>query len=79
MSSLEQTRRLFSAKLKRKRQQLGLTQKELSDMLNIKRSCLGAYEECRALPTLTKFINMCDILDVSPNEFLGYVEEKETM
>jgi len=43
----------------------GLTQEELSDALNIKRSQLGAYEEGRAKPNYEVLVNMAKFFSIT--------------
>ncbi len=51
--------------LKFLRKKKGLTQQELADKLNIRRSSIGAYEECRATPKYETLENISDFFEVS--------------
>jgi len=51
--------------LKFLRKKKGLTQQELADELNIRRSSIGAYEECRATPKYETLENISEFFEVS--------------
>lgn len=56
--------------LKYLRKQKGLTQEEMAEKLGIKRSLIGAYEEERADPRLDVIQLMCEMFDLSLEDFL---------
>lgn len=56
--------------LKYLRKQKGLTQEEMAEKLGIKRSLIGAYEEERAEPRLEVTQIMCEMFDLSLEDFL---------
>ncbi len=51
------------------RKSKGLTQEKFAEILKIKRSTLGAYEEGRSLPRIKEFLEMCDLFKVNPKDF----------
>jgi len=53
------------------RKQLGITQGELAEKLDIKRSLIGSYEEGRGVPKLTVIRQMADLFNVSMDELLA--------
>jgi len=63
--------------LKFLRKQLGYTQAQLAEQLNIKRSLIGAYEEGRAEPKLSTLVNMCRLFDISLDHFITQDLSKE--
>jgi transcriptional regulator with XRE-family HTH domain len=56
--------------LKYLRKQKGFTQEEMAEVLGIKRSLVGAYEEERAEPRLEVMQVICDMFKLSLEEFL---------
>jgi transcriptional regulator with XRE-family HTH domain len=57
----------------------GLTQEELSDTLNIKRSQLGAYEEGRAKPNYEVLVNMAKFFSITLDAFITKNLEKSKL
>jgi transcriptional regulator with XRE-family HTH domain len=53
------------------RKQLGLTQDQFAQKLNIKRSLVGAYEEGRAEPRLDLLQAMAALIDTSVDKIIG--------
>ena len=56
---------MINTNLKFWRRELGLTQAQMADKLNIKRSLVGAYEEGRAEPKLTTLVNMARLFGIT--------------
>lgn len=56
---------MINTNLKFLRKQTGLTQSQLAEKLNIKRSLIGAYEEGRAEPKLSTLVNMSKLFNIS--------------
>ncbi|MCC3160058.1 LexA family transcriptional regulator [Hymenobacter sp. 15J16-1T3B] len=56
---------MINTNLKFWRRELSLTQAQLADKLNIKRSLIGAYEEGRAEPKLTTLVKMARLFGIS--------------
>lgn len=56
---------LISENIKFLRKELGLTQEQFAEKLDIKRSLVGAYEEGRADPRLPNLLNMADVFGTS--------------
>ncbi|GAB4424865.1 MAG: hypothetical protein OHK0039_42290 [Bacteroidia bacterium] len=57
--------------LKHLRKQKGLTQQQLADELEIRRSSIGAYEECRATPRYETLQRMSDFFQVSADMLIS--------
>jgi len=53
------------------RKQNGMTQADLADKLDIKRSLIGSYEEGRGVPKLTVIKQMSELFGVSMDELLA--------
>jgi len=60
----------FPAVLKQLRLIENLTQKEVASKLSIATQSYQAYEKGISLPTLTNFLKLCEIFDVTPNDLL---------
>ncbi|MBR5793055.1 MAG: helix-turn-helix transcriptional regulator [Anaerotignum sp.] len=68
----------FAINLKRFRKQRNLTQTELGKQLNYGSTAIANYETGRNEPSLDVLIKLSEILDVTPNDLLGFpVVEKE--
>ena len=50
----------------------GLTQNDFGNKISTKRSNVGAYEEGRAEPSIKKFLEICELYNVNPNDFYNY-------
>ncbi|RMG22925.1 MAG: LexA family transcriptional regulator [Bacteroidetes bacterium] len=74
-------RDIIGKNLKYLRKNRGLTQQELADHLGIRRSSIGAYEECRATPkndTLTRISDFFEVsLDLLLKEDLTHLSREE--
>ena len=53
-----------------RRKNLHITQKALSQKLNISNNHLCAIEHGKAVPSFDTFVKLCDVLGVSPNYLL---------
>jgi len=56
--------------LKFLRKKIGLTQAQLAEKLNIKRSLIGAYEEGRAEPKLSTLVNIAQLFQVTLDQLI---------
>lgn len=61
----------FGSKLKNLRLQIGLTQAQLADKLNISASTIGMYEQGRREPDNSTLSKLCHELKVSGDYLLG--------
>lgn len=61
----EKDKATIGKNLKFLRKKKGLTQQELADELDIRRSSIGAYEECRATPKYETLENISEFFEVS--------------
>jgi transcriptional regulator with XRE-family HTH domain len=61
---------LISKNLRHLRKEKGLTQDQLADLLGIKRSLVGAYEEGRAEPPIQNLKNITKVFGVSVDDFI---------
>jgi len=62
--------REFHAIVKEMRLLGNFTQKQVAERLEITTQSYQAYEAGITLPTLTNFIKLCEIFDVTPNDLL---------
>jgi transcriptional regulator with XRE-family HTH domain len=65
----------FSKKLKELRTKKGLTQREMSVLLNISNSTIGMYETNKREPDNATLSRIADFFDVSTDYLLGRVDE----
>src|SRR5690606_42103553 len=61
----------FAANLKYLRKKKGLTQQQLADIMGIKRSLVGAYEEFRAEPKYDLLKKMANFFSLSMDELVN--------
>ena len=62
---------IFSKRLKRLRQNEGLKQQELAEILGIKRNTYSDWENGKTEPSFENLINLADLLEVSLDCLLG--------
>ena len=58
--------------IKNRRKELGLTQQELADKLNISLNFMGKIEVAFSKPSLDTLIEIADKLDISVSELVKY-------
>ena len=63
---------MVDSNLKFLRKKNGLTQAQLAEKLNIKRSLVGAYEEGRAEPRLSTLVNISRLFDISLDQLVTF-------
>lgn len=61
----------FQNKIRALRKSKGITQEELANILNVKRSLIGAYEEGRAEPKFDLLKRIANIFEVSADALIG--------
>ena len=66
---------IFAEKLIKARVKSGFTQKALADKLHISVQTYNGYETKGYEPKFEVLLNICTILDTSPNELIGYVQQ----
>lgn len=65
-------RELFIAR----RKELGLSQRELADRLNVIHSLVGKIETGDRRLDIFEFITYCKVLNLEPNDILGQIQER---
>ena len=63
-------RSVFIKNLKRIRKQKKITQWQLAEKLGIDTTTLSRYEQGKFEPSLTRIMEICEVLEVKPNELL---------
>lgn len=66
----------FSENLAFLRKSKNLSQEEIADRLGVSRQAISKWENGQALPETANIMKLCEILEVTPNELLGYEEQK---
>ena len=59
--------------IRKRRDELGITQEELAEMINLSVSYMGAIERGQKIPKLKVFINIANTLKVSSDSLLSGV------
>ena len=62
---------IVGSKIKEKRIAKGLSQQKLGDLLGVTKVSICGYEKGMRTPTLQNFIDLLEILDITPDELLG--------
>ena len=62
----------FAENLRTARKARSLSQAQLDEKLGLYPSSIMSYENNRISPNVFIFIKLCEALDISPNDLLGY-------
>lgn len=62
---------IIGSKIKERRLKLGLSQEQLGEKLGVSKVSVCGYEKGTRTPTLQNFLDLLDILDLTPDELLG--------
>ena len=68
---------LVNQNIKVLRKRMGVTQEKFAELLGIKRSLIGAYEENRAIPPAENLNKISKVFGVTLDQLLNYSYEKE--
>lgn len=66
----------FNERLKKVRQEKGLTQKQVADHVGVSKQTITAYEAGTREPDLMKLILLAEAMDTTPDTLLGRTIEK---
>lgn len=66
----------FYQNLSALRKSKNLSQEEIADRLGVSRQAISKWENGQTLPETANIMKLCEILEVTPNELLGYEESK---
>ena len=69
---------IFEERLKKLRNDLGITQKELADKIGVNRTTVGGYETKGKEPSYNTLIKIAKTLNCSLDFLLGYSEENSS-
>ncbi len=67
----------FSERLKELRQEHGLSQQALGDVIGVKRFSVYSYEKGRACPEMKGLIALAEYFDVSMDYLAGRTDKRE--
>lgn len=68
----------FSTKLKELRLEHNLSQTDLAEYLHISRQAISRWETGRAYPDIDNIISLCNLYEISADEFLGLSQTSST-
>lgn len=63
--------KMFCTNLKEARKAKQLTQKQVAAKLGVVESCYANWEQGRTEPSIEMLRNLCELLEISPNELIG--------
>ena len=64
--------------IKDARKSRGMTQEELAELINVKRSTVAMWENGSNIPRTGTLIRIAQVLECTTDELLGYERRKET-
>lgn len=67
---------IFPKRLKQLRLEKGMTQEEIAEQLNTRRSTYGEYERGKIMPPIDKVESVAKILETTPQYLLGWDEQQ---
>lgn len=62
---------VIGSKIKEKRLKLGMSQEQLGQKLGVSKVSICGYEKGTRTPTMQNFMDIVEILDLTPDELLG--------
>lgn len=78
MSIFDHSRSKFATALIQSRKNAGLTGKDVAESLGkASHATVSMWESDRSLPPLDDFIELCKLYNTTPNDLLGFDEEKK--
>jgi transcriptional regulator with XRE-family HTH domain len=69
---VKSAKKILGPNIRKARQRLGLSQARLAEMLEMSTEVLGRMERKQVLPRLERLVLLCEVLEVTPNELLGF-------
>lgn len=67
----------FNQQLTALRKARGISQEALADMLGVSRQAVSKWETAETQPEMANLLALCEILQVSPNQLMGWKETAE--
>lgn len=71
-------RKTFGQKIKNLRKLQKYTQERLSEMIDIDVRQVARIEAGESLPSIETLIRMCEVLNVTPNDLLGFLSQDDS-
>ena len=69
MAKVTQVKAKFGRKIQKRRKEMGITQEELADKLNLSRTHMGHIEQGRKSPSMEVLNKIAKALKTSPKDF----------
>lgn len=69
MTKVTQAKAKFGRKIQKRRKEMGITQEELADRLNLSRTHMGHIEQGRKSPSMEVLNKIAKALKTSPKDF----------
>ena len=70
---------ILSTRMRELREESGLTQKQVADILRLERSCIAKYEAGESSPNPDMLLSLAKIYKVSVDYLIGKCSEKDTV
>lgn len=62
---------MFGQRIRESRQEKGLTQTQLAELLSTTQSTIGKYEREELQPNIETMVKLCKLLDISADYLIG--------
>lgn len=66
----------FNTNLARLRKEKGLSQEQLALEIGVSRQSISKWERGSSQPELSNIDKICEVLETTPNELMGYIDER---
>ena len=66
----------FNINLTRLRKEKGLSQEQLALEIGVSRQSISKWERGVSQPELSNIDKICEVLEITPNELMGYIDER---
>lgn len=63
---------MLGERIRKLRDERGLSQKQLADRLGVKKQTVSNWENGNAMPSMDMFVRVVELLHTTPNYLLGY-------
>lgn len=63
---------MLGRRIKRLREERGMSQKQLADRLGVRKQSVSNWENENAMPSMDRFLAMVELFHTTPNYMLGY-------
>lgn len=70
------TKTVLAARLKRRREELGWTQRQLGEKLEVRWTVVSRWEKMDTYPSIPSLVELCQVLRVSADWLIGLQDDR---